>query len=175
MGMSKIAKIADNKKFYDGAALTERMKEHQVCAVSIALVENYKISEACAFGVKRKATKEKLTTDTIFQAASISKPVFAVGVMRLVERGVLDLDTDISEYLVGYEVPPFENKKLKVTLRQLLSHHAGLTLHGFVGYRQGQRIPTVEQILTGTFPANHLKLKHFREPEVGCQYSGGGI
>ncbi len=126
------------------------------------------------YGVKRRTTKEKVTSDTLFQAGSISKPVFAVAIMRLVELGTLDIDTDISEYLAGYDVPTYDNQKHKITLRQILSHHAGLNLHGFAGYQQGQKIPTVEQILTGVFPSNHLKLKLIKDPETGFQYSGGG-
>jgi len=172
--MSIITKINESKKHYDGITLVERMKECHTSAVSIAIIENYEIREAYAYGVKRRAAKEKVSIDTLFQAGSISKPVFAVAVMRLAERGTLDIDTDISEYLVDYDVPTYDNKKHKITLRQILSHHAGLNLHGFAGYQQGQKIPTVEQILTGAFPSNHLKLKLFREPETGFQYSGGG-
>lgn len=172
--MSKISEILEDKKHYDGITLMERMKECHTSAVSIAIIENFEICEAYAYGVKRRATKEKVTVDTLFQAGSISKPVFAVAVMRLVERGTLDIDTDISEYLVGYDVPTYDNQKHKITLRQILSHHAGLNLHGFAGYQQGQKIPTVEQILTGAFPSNHLKLKLIKDPETGFQYSGGG-
>ncbi len=172
--MSKISEIIENKKHYDGITLVERMKECHTSAVSIAIIENFEICEAYAYGVKRRTTKEKVTSDTLFQAGSISKPVFAVAIMRLVERGTLDIDTDISEYLAGYDVPTYDNQKHKITLRQILSHHAGLNLHGFAGYQQGQKIPTVEQILTGVFPSNHLKLKLIKDPETGFQYSGGG-
>lgn len=85
-----------------------------------------------------------------------------------------DIDTDISEYLSDYAVPTYDNRKHKITLRQILSHHAGLNLHGFAGYQQGQNIPTVEQILNGTTPSNNLKLKLIKDPEAGFQYSGGG-
>ncbi|MGN6713861.1 serine hydrolase domain-containing protein [Anaerocolumna jejuensis] len=154
--MSKISEIIENKKHYDGITLVERMKECHTSAVSIALIENFEICEAYAYGVKRRAAKEYVTVDTLFQAGSISKPVFAVAVLRLAERGTLDIDTDISEYLVDYDVPTYDNQKHKITLRQILSHHAGLNLHGFAGYQQGQKIPTVEQILTGAFPSNNL-------------------
>lgn len=172
--MSKISEIINNKKHYDGITLTERMDECFTTAISIAIVENFEISEVYTHGVKRKETNEKVTMDTLFQAGSISKPVFAVAVMRLIELGILNIDTDISEYLVGYDVPTYDNKKHKITLRQLLSHHAGLNLHGFAGYQQGQKIPMVEQILNGAFPSNHMKLKLLKKPETGFQYSGGG-
>jgi len=172
--MSKISEIIKSKKHYDGCTLVERMKECHANAISIALIENFEICEVYTHGVKRRGKTKEVTADTLFQAASISKPVFAVAVMRLVESGTLDIDTDISEYLVGYEVPTFDNQKHKITLRQILSHNAGLNLHGFAGYQQGQEVPTVEQILNGAFPSNHLKLKLIKKPETEYKYSGGG-
>ncbi|MCL2426701.1 MAG: beta-lactamase family protein [Oscillospiraceae bacterium] len=172
--MSKISEIIESKKHYGGVTLLERMEECRTPAISIAIVEDFEISDVYTYGVKRKWKKEEVTVNTLFQAASISKPVFAVAVMRLVERGILDIDADVSEYLIDYQVPTFDNKKHIITLRQILSHNAGLTIHGFVGYRQGQKIPTIEQILSGVFPSNNLKVKLFRNPEVEHQYSGGG-
>jgi len=172
--MSKMLEIIKSKKHYDGITLVERMAECHTNAISIALVENFEICEVYAHGVKQREKTEKVMTDTLFQAASISKPVFAVAVMRLVERGTLDIDTDVSQYLVGYELPTYDNQKHKITLRQILSHNAGLNLHGFEGYQQGQKIPTIEQILRGISPSNHLKLKLIKSPETGYQYSGGG-
>jgi len=172
--MCKISEIIESKKHYDGSTLLERMKECHTNAISIALVKNFEICETYTHGVKRRGKTEKITVDTLFQAASISKPVFAVAVMRLFECGVLDIDTDISEYLVGYELPTYDNQKHKITLRQILSHNAGLNIHGFAGYQQGQKVPTVEQILNGVPPSNHLKLKLIKNPETGYQYSGGG-
>jgi len=172
--MYKISKIIESKKHYDGSTLLERMKECHTNAISIALIGNCELCEVYTHGVKRRGKAEKITADTLFQAASISKPVFAVAVMRLFERGVIDIDTDISEYLVGYELPTHDNQKHKITLRQILSHNAGLNIHGFAGYQQGQKVPTVEQILNGVPPSNHLKLKLIKNPEAGHQYSGGG-
>jgi len=172
--VNKISEVINNKKHYDGSILVERMRECRTNAISIALIEDFEICDVYTYGVKRRGKIEKVTENTLFQAASISKPIFAVAVMGLVERGVLDINTNISEYLVGYEVPTFDNKKHKITLRQILSHNAGLNIHGFAGYQQGQKVPTVEQILRGGPPTNHLKLKLIKNPETEHQYSGGG-
>lgn len=172
--MSMISEIAQNRKHYDGLTLFERMEEYHTYAVSIAIIENFEIREANAYGIKRRSTKENVNTNTIFQAGSISKPVFASAVMCLFEREILDIDTDISKYLVDYDVPTYDNQKHKITLRQILCHNAGLNLHGFAGYQQGQKIPTIEQILAGEYPANNLSLKLIKSPETGYQYSGGG-
>ena len=172
--MSKISDIIDNKKHYGGITLADRMKECHTPAISMTIIENFKISDAYTHGEKRRGKKEKVTADTLFQAGSVSKPVFAVAVMRLAECGILDIDTDITEYLEGFELPTYDNQQHKIILRQILSHHAGLDLHGFFGYLRGQKIPTVEQILSGAFPSNNLKLRLNKNPETGFQYSGGG-
>jgi len=169
-----MSEIIENTKHYDGVTLVERMKECHVPGISIALIENFELIETYVHGFKRRETEDKVTSETLFQAASISKPVFAVAIMRLVEQGILDIEMDISEYLTDYEVPTFDNEKYKITLKQLLSHHAGLNLHGFAGYQQHQEIPTVAQILTGGAPSNHLKLKLMKQPDTEFRYSGGG-
>ena len=96
-----------------------------------------------------------MTTATLFQAGSISKPVSALGALRLVEQGKLALDEDVNTRLVTWKVPENEfTKEKKVTLRGLLSHTAGLTVHGFPGYATDEPRPTVVQILDGAKPAN---------------------
>jgi len=172
--MSKTSEIIESKKHYGGITFLERMKKCRTSAISIAIIENFEITETYVHGVKRRRTEEKVTPNTLFQAASISKPVFAVALMRLAEQGKLDIDTDISEYLVDYEISTFDKKKHKITLRQILSHRAGLNLHGFIGYKQGKKIPTVNQILTGKKPTNHSKLKLEKKPGTEEKYSGGG-
>lgn len=172
--MKKTLELINSKKNYEGVTLTKRMKKYHIPAISIALIENFEISETYVYGVKQRKTGESITPDTLFQAASISKPVFAVAIMRLVACGILDIDADISEYLVDYEIPTFDKQKHKITLRQLLSHRAGLNLHGFTGYRQGKKLPTVNEMLTGAKPANHSKLELEQKPCTEEKYSGGG-
>ncbi len=172
--MSKILEITEHKKYYGGMSLVERMKECHTTAISIAIIDDYKIVDLYSHGVKRRTAKDKVNAETLFQAASISKPVFAVAVMRLAESGKLDLDADINDYLDDIEIPQFDGKRHKFTLRQILSHHAGLNLHGFAGYQQGQKIPTLEQILKGESPTNIIKLKLEAEPGEAFSYSGGG-
>lgn len=172
--MSRISQIAEAKNHYGGTSLFEHMKEYHTPAVSIATIENFELCDAQAFGTTRRKSVQKTDTETLFQAGSISKPVFAAAVMRLVERNILDLDADICEYLSDFNLPTFDGNRYKITLRQLLSHNAGLNLHGFAGYLQNQKIPKVMQILTGAYPANNLKLKLTKPPEMGFEYSGGG-
>ncbi|MCL1872714.1 MAG: beta-lactamase family protein [Clostridiales bacterium] len=171
----KIAEITESEKYYGDLTLAEKLEKNNIPAISIAIIDNYQISGVFTYGSKNKETKEKVTADTLFQAASISKSVFAVAVMRLVEKGTLDLDMDITEYLIDYKLPTYDGKEHKITLRQILSHNAGLNVHGFEGYRQNKKKPTIENILNGSGPANSARLELAKAPETGFQYSGGGF
>ncbi|MBK8551856.1 MAG: beta-lactamase family protein [Ignavibacteria bacterium] len=107
-------------------------------------------------------------------AGSVSKPVFALGVMRLKEAGLADLDKDVNEYLTSWKVPPFNGVQPDISLRQLLSHTAGMTVHGFEGYQRTETIPTVQQILDGKPPANNPPVVVDILPGSKFRYSGGG-
>jgi len=170
----KMTEITENKSYYGGATLAEELVRYNIPAISITIIDNYQISGVYTQGVKNKESQEKVTADTLFQAASISKSVFAVAIMRLVEEGTLDLDADITEYLSDYELPTYDGQNHKITLRQILSHCAGLNIQGFYGYQKDQEIPTIEQILNGEPPANSVKLQLVENPETVFQYSSGG-
>jgi CubicO group peptidase (beta-lactamase class C family) len=154
--------------------LSDRMAELHVPGASVALIRNGKLERAHGFGVT-KIGGPAVTSETLFQAASISKPVTAMAVLRLVESGKLDLDRDVNEYLKTWKVPDNEfTAKKKVTLRELLSHTAGVTVHGFAGYASGDLLPTLVQILNGEKPANSPAIRVDVEPGTIWRYSGGG-
>jgi CubicO group peptidase (beta-lactamase class C family) len=116
-----------------------------------------------------------VTVTTLFEAGSISKPIAATAMLQLVEDGRLDLDADVNRYLTSWKVP--ENRftaQEKVTLRRLVSHNAGLTVHGFPGYKTTDSIPTVPQILDGVKPANTAAVRVDTFPGAISRYSGGG-
>lgn len=155
--------------------LDERMKALNVNGVSIAVIRNYEIEWAKGYGLADVATKRPVTVDTLFLAGSISKPVAAAGAMALVEQGKLKLDDDVNEYLKTWKVPENDfTKDQKVTLRRLLSHTAGLTVHGFPGYASTVDVPTVPQILDGAKPANTPAVRVDLLPGSTYRYSGGG-
>lgn len=154
--------------------LAKRMAELNVPGLSVALIHNGKVEWARGFGVK-KIGGAPVTPDTLFQAASISKPVFALGVLRLVDQGKLDLDTDINRYLKSWKLPENEfTRTTKVTLREILSHSAGITVHGFPGYASDEALPSVVQILDGAKPANTEAIRVDATPGTLYRYSGGG-
>ncbi|HLK66638.1 MAG TPA: serine hydrolase [Bryobacteraceae bacterium] len=154
--------------------LAERMAALHVPGVSIAYIHDGRIEWARGFGVTAIGGSP-VTPDTLFQAASISKPVAAMGVLHLVQSGKLDLDTDINQYLKSWKLPSNDfTKTTKVTLRQLLTHSAGLTVHGFAGYAAGEPIPTLVQVLKGEKPANSDSIRVDTAPGTIWRYSGGG-
>jgi len=161
-------------KFGPPQTLRERMAYYHTPGVSIAVINDFEIEWAQGFGRRDARSTSRVTTETLFQAGSISKPIFALSVMRLVQDGQLNLDDDIHDYLSSWRVPANEGWQPRLTLRQLLSHTAGLTVHGFPGYQASERLPKVIQILNGETPANTAKVEVNILPGTQFRYSGGG-
>lgn len=156
--------------------LADQMARLRVPGVSIAVADSGRIVWAGGFGVKETGTTDSVTPTTLFQAASISKPVAATAMLRLVEEGKLSLDTDVNSYLKSWKLPANRfTAKDTVTLRRIVSHSAGLTVHGFPGYAVTDSIPTVPQILDGVKPANTAPVRVDTFPGAAWRYSGGGI
>ena len=150
------------------------MKELNVPGVSIAVIHHGAIEWARGFGVS-SIGGAPVTADTIFQAGSISKPLTAMAALRLVEQGKLSLDVDVNTLLTGWKLPsnPVAAGK-PVTLRELLSHTAGITVHGFPGYASTDPVPTLVQVLNGEKPANTPPIRSETAPGARWNYSGGG-
>jgi CubicO group peptidase (beta-lactamase class C family) len=154
--------------------LAQIMEHFDVPGISVAVIHDSCIEWAKGYGVKEAGKPEPVTTETLFQAGSISKPVAATAVMRLVEAETLDLDEDVNRYLTSWKVPSRNGWQPRVTLRQLLSHTAGLTVHGFPGYSSWRDVPTVVQVLDGEPPANTAPVRVNTIPGTQYRYSGGG-
>ncbi|HEY4129776.1 MAG TPA: serine hydrolase domain-containing protein [Gemmatimonadaceae bacterium] len=156
--------------------ILERMRVYHVPGVSLAVIDGSRIVFARGYGVKEFGTKQPVDTTTIFLAGSISKPVFASGVMSLIEQHKLALDEDVNHKLTSWKLPPSRFTAQKpVTLRELLTHSAGLTIHGFPGYAIDAPLPTVPQVLDGAPPANTKAVRNDTTPGALWRYSGGGI
>ena len=159
-----------------GWNIQERMKHYKVPGVSIAVINNFKVEWARAYGVKDIETNESVTTETLFQAGSISKSVAAMVALKKVEQGKIALDANINDRLTSWKLPDNEfTAKHKVTLANLMSHTGGLTVHGFPGYAPGEQIPTLPQVLDGASPANTAAVRVDIEPGTKFRYSGGGV
>lgn len=166
-----------------GRPLADRMRALNVPGVSLAVIDGGKIAWAKAYGVLAahdKDAKTPVTTETPFQAASISKPVAAMGALALVAAGKLALDEDVNAKLKSWKLPDGEfaetpaTQPPKVTLRRLATHTAGLTVHGFRGYAEGEKVPTTIETLEGRAPANNAAVKIDLPPGSRVRYAGGG-
>ncbi|MFI1414762.1 amino acid adenylation domain-containing protein [Streptomyces sp. NPDC020707] len=124
------------------------MLRHRVPGVGIAVIADGELRGAWGFGTLRAGDPAEVDERTVFQVGSISKHVTALGVMSLVQDGRLDLDTDVNRLLTGWRLPGDG-----VTLRQLLTHTAGLGAQSYDGYRADRPMPTLAQVLDGRPPA----------------------
>ena len=155
--------------------LEERMRLFHVPGLSVAVFRDFQVSWAKAYGFADEAAGMKATDATLFQAGSVSKPVAAMGALKLVEEGKLSLDKNIDAYLKGWKIPENDlTKKTPVTLEMLLSHTGGLTVHGFPGYAADAKVPTVIEVLDGAAPANSAPIRVDLAPGTQYRYSGGG-
>jgi CubicO group peptidase (beta-lactamase class C family) len=153
--------------------LADRMAQYRVPAVSVAVLRNHAIEWSRAWGLADVAANRGATVGTLFQAASISKPVAATAALTLVEEGRLDLDADVNGYLVSWRVPDTAVAQgEKVTLRRLLTHTAGLTVHGFPGYARSESVPTAVEVLDGKGNTDPVRVS--LKPGAMWRYSGGG-
>jgi len=166
-----------NRQGYDGSTVQELMQRFRVPGLSIAVIKDYKIHWAKAYGVADVETGKLVDTGTVFQAASISKPVFAMAVVKLAQDGKLSLDADVNSYLKSWRVPATElTRDQPVTLRSLLSHTSGADDgFGFPGYEPAAPRPTLVQIMNGESPSNVGPVRFARPPYAGAKYSGGAV
>jgi CubicO group peptidase (beta-lactamase class C family) len=156
--------------------LAKLMQVYSVPGLSLAVIDNYQVVFAKGYGVIEKGSTTPVTQHTLFQAGSISKPVAAAGALYLTEQGKLVLDEDVNRKLKTWKVPENEfTKQEKVTLRRLMSHTAGLTVHGFPGYDVNDPLPTLPQIFNGEKPANTSPIRVDIVPGTKVRYSGGGV
>ena len=155
--------------------LQERMKYYHANGVSIAVIKDYHVEWAKAYGLADAAQKRPVTVNTLFQAGSISKSLNAMGVLKLAQDKRLTLDADINTYLTSWKFP-YDSlaKGKKISLANLLSHTAGLTVHGFPGSEVGTALPSLPQILNGEKPANTAAVRSQYAPGLQYEYSGGG-
>lgn len=153
--------------------LIDLMAKHSVPGVSVAVINEGDLAWARGYGVREAGQADPVTTDTMFQACSISKPVTVLAVLRLVQEGRLDLDEDVNRYLTSWQVPANADWQPRVTLRQLVSHGAGLSQHGFPGYNRHAPLPTTLEVLDGSPPANTGPVRVNAIPGTQFRYSGG--
>ena len=153
--------------------IEKRMQELSVPGLSIAVLNNGVIEWAKGYGVADSLENRKVTTETLFQAGSISKPLAATRAHQLVEQNIINLDSNVNMYLSSWKLADNEfTEKEKVTIRRILNHTAGLTIWGFPGYAKGEKIPSIPEILDGK--GNTDSVRVYKKPGESWRYSGGG-
>lgn len=153
----------------------DRMKFYNVKGVSIAVIKNYKIDYAKAYGFANSLKNQKVTTSTMFSAGSISKFVMAVGALKLVQDHKLSFDEPINNYLKSWKIKDNEWSETKpVNLKMLLSHTAGTSQTSYFGFTPDKKLPTILEILNGDKIAGTRGVVVNSEPTKEFRYSGGG-
>ena len=161
----------------DPGVVQSLLKRFNVPGVSIAIIKDFKIAWTGAYGIADAETQTPVTADTLFQAASVSKPVAAMVSLKAVQDGRFSLDQNVNSILKSWKLPEGEfTKDQKVTPRALMSHTAGTgDAFGFPGYAPGAPLPTVPQILDGVAPSNLRAVRLERPPFTATEYSGGAV
>jgi CubicO group peptidase (beta-lactamase class C family) len=155
--------------------IEERSAHYGVPGLSIAVMERGKLAWSTGWGLLEEGKPQRVDNRTLFAGASISKPVTATLALQLVDQGLVDLDTDINRYLKRWQLPDNEHTAgAPVTLRWLLSHKAGTTVHGFGPIELGDPMPTMIDVLEGRPPAKTPPVRVDKRPGGSGRYSGGG-
>ncbi len=156
--------------------ILDRMDHYQVPGLSIAVMNDFKLEWTRGYGVMELGGDQPVTPDTLFQAGSVAKLITTATALHYVEAGLLDLEADVNDYLVSWQVPENEfTAQADVTLRGLLTHTAGINQGLNRGYAPGEEVPTLLQSLNGEPPANTLPVLVDRTPGTQCYYSNGGF
>jgi CubicO group peptidase (beta-lactamase class C family) len=154
-------------------AAREAMATSTTPGLAVALVHQGQVAWAVGYGLADRGTGQPVRAATRFQAASLSKPVTAWGVLRLVEQGRIGLDEPVIGHLRRWRPPPSPFDADGITVRRLLSHTAGLSVHGYVGQTADRPLPPITASLSGEtgdgFPVELLEV-----PGRRWLYSGGG-
>lgn len=155
--------------------IVSRMQFYNVPGVSIAVIKDSKVIWSKTYGYADLDSKTPVTSKTLFQVASMSKPVSAYAALKAVEEGKLDPDSNVNLYLKSWKVSENEwTKSKKVTLKNIVSHTAGFTVSGFPGYQVSDPLPTTVQVLNGVNPSNTPAVFVDKLPGANFRYSGGG-
>ncbi len=154
--------------------LVPQMAALHVPAVSMAAIRNGKIDWAQAFGVVSLGGAP-VSAKTLFGAASISKPVTALGILKLVEERKIDLDVDVNRYLKRWKIPDNQfTAEKKVTVRELLNHTSGIGTYNGDIYDPTQQLPALVELLEGKKPARTAPVRVETVPGTKFAYANGG-
>lgn len=151
----------------------EALKENHVPGLALAIIEDGEVIFKKGYGFADVTKKEEVNAKTGFNIGSISKMFTAWGIMKLAEEGKLDLEEPASNYISSWKLPLSEFDESKVTIRNLLQHTAGLSVHGYNGYEKKEALTSTKESLLGS-TREEEQVQLTMQPETKWQYSGGG-
>jgi len=156
-------------------ALSDLMNQFNVPGIGIVLINNYEIEWSKFIGVQDLNSKIEVNSQTLFEAASTTKTLVTVAALHFVEKGLIDLETDVNDYLKDWKIPENEfTKNEKVTLKRLLTHTAGINRpESMYDFEEGST-PTLLDVLNGKSPAKNDPVVVEFEPGSKHQYSNLG-
>src|SRR5699024_9012384 len=158
--------------------IQERMNHYNVHGISIAMIEDSQISWTKNYGFLEADSDRTVSDRSIFNACSVSKFLTGMSAMKLVENGMLDLDQNVNEKLIMWEVPENEyTKNKKVTLRHLLSHQSGIKdpEDSFAELNPKMGVPSMVELLEGKSPYCTVPIEAQCEPGNNFHYSDAGF
>jgi CubicO group peptidase (beta-lactamase class C family) len=185
-------------EFPDGS-VWRTMRANDDVGAAVAVVEDNEIAWTAGYGQIKRGEGHAIHPETVFQVASVSKPITALGVLRLVQDGRLDLDDDVTNIIDADDWSPVRTTDAiragarlatntdpdtcttaadggcqnAVTVRRLLAHAGGTTVHGFADFESTPSV-TVDDILNGEGEAKNGPVEISYTPGTGADYSGGG-
>ena len=151
------------------------MQHYQVPGLSIALIQDHRVAWVKHYGVKKQHSSDSVTDATLFQAASLSKPVASIMAMQKASSVPIDPEADVNQYLRSWTLTAEKSSYGTVSLANLLSHTGGVNISGFPGYPVGQQVPSLRAILQGEAPATNPPIAVTDPPGKRFAYSGGGF
>ncbi len=174
---SQLTPDTNPKKEILESSIPGLMEKHKVPGLAISMLEKGNSIFHKSYGMADLEKNIKVTSATGFNVGSISKVFTAVGILALVEDGIINLDDPVEKYLTRWKLPLSSYDHNKVTIRALLNHTAGISIHGYPGFTDKASLPSIEESLDGNNgPAReNEKAEVIIEPQSQFKYSGGGF
>jgi CubicO group peptidase (beta-lactamase class C family) len=155
-------------------SIASEMSAYKIPALSLTVIHQGEIEWAKIYANADFPEEQDLDCSSIFQAASLSKPVTFLAALRMHAAGEIDLDENIQNYLEDYVIP--EGKQTPehpITFRNIFAHTSGITPGGYQGYAKDLPIPSDLDILRGNAEANSPAIEVVNPPNETLAYSGG--
>jgi len=169
---------------YIDITINQLMKQYDVPGAGITVIKDREILWSQSYGFKDVNTQVKVSNQTMFQAASISKPITALATLNLAKDGLLNINKPVNQYIKHWKIPNYKTSDTNpILIKQLINHTSGLSVHGFAGYQTKEMVPSLIEVLNGASileqvfslkNVNSAPIEVIDTPGEQYKYSGGG-